>query len=83
MLWASFNEIIFALISKLIFFLLKDDRKIHRNPRIYEHECEKIVADKLAEVYQFESQGFNIMAFTLDICELNGWYKRVQEDKDS
>lgn len=67
----------------VVFLLWKDDRRIHRSSTIYEHECEKILADKLSEAYQFENEGFNIMAFTLDICELNGWYKRVKQDKES
>lgn len=60
-----------------------DDRKIHKSFTVYEHDCEKIIADKLSEMYQLENDGYNVMEFTLDICELNGWYKRVQEDKDS
>lgn len=34
-------------------------------------------------MYQLENEGYDVMDFTMDICELNGWYKRVQEDKYS
>lgn len=50
---------------------------------MYEHECEKFVADKLAEKYRLEDEGHVVMDFKLDMCELNGWYKRVHEDKYS
>lgn len=50
---------------------------------MYEHECEKIVADKLSEWYRLEKAGYKVMDFTLDVCELNGWYNRVQEDRES
>ncbi|KAJ6641326.1 hypothetical protein Bhyg_06262 [Pseudolycoriella hygida] len=56
---------------------------IHRRFSSYEHECEKIVADKLSEIYRFENEGYTVMEFSLDMCELNGWYKRVREDENS
>lgn len=67
--------------SNLLFRLV--DRKIHSRYSDYEHVCEKIVADKLAEMYRLESEGYNVMDFSLDMCEVNGWYKRIREDRHS
>ncbi|KAG4067565.1 hypothetical protein HA402_005337 [Bradysia odoriphaga] len=59
------------------------NRKIHRSNTVYDHDCEKIVSDKLSEKYRLESEGSVVMDFKMDLCELNGWYKRVHEDKYS
>lgn len=38
--------------------------------------------EMMQDIYQYESDGFNILDFDHTSCEENGWYARIQETRE-
>lgn len=36
----------------------------------------------MQNIYQYESDGFNILNFDYTSCEENGWYSKIQENSE-